>query len=40
MAKAIIRVDYDETLVTPDFMGEHVWELEGVADVRVEEEDY
>lgn len=37
MAKAITYVDYDDSLVTPDFMGEHLWEIEGVADVRVED---
>lgn len=30
-------IDFDETLVSPQFMADHIIELEGVASVRIEE---
>lgn len=33
-----LLVSYDPVLVTPDFMAEHVLELEGITRVEVDEE--
>lgn len=38
MEKAIICIEYDETLVSPEFMAEHVAELEGVAATYVQQD--
>lgn len=35
--KATLVIEYDEVLVSPQFMAEHVLELEGVESVGVHE---
>lgn len=37
METVYLAVTYDPALVTPEFMAEHVFELEGIEAVRVEE---
>ena len=38
MATTILTITHDENLVGGEFMAAHLFELEGVEDVRVEEE--
>ena len=35
----IFIVKYDPALVTSDFMAEHLWELEGVENIKIKEGD-
>lgn len=38
MTRAILDVRYDETLLSANFMADHIFELEGVESVTVKEE--
>lgn len=39
MARLILVVDYDPLLISPQFMADHILELEGVEVVQTEEGD-
>lgn len=39
MDRVIFIVTYDPTLVSADYMAEHLWELEGVEVIRTKEGD-